>query len=741
MSPRRHLKKDHVNVPKLLSIPKKTNMKEISGLFTQGTLVHEMSLGSLSEEDLFHESLEETIDKVSCLTVDGKKRISEPNNSPCVKKQKIEHIYNKKEEFKETLNVSAIKDRTLNSTDLSKFYLIEVCKYQKLCESFFEELLTQSEIALSLACSEIKETVPKIGINIKRSCATNYKYFYQNKKVDGIAFTWDGKNIFYLRLEEDGCHEKIEILQQYLAKKDNCVKIFDSKESVVMFSKALEIEFSSKIQDPRVFDWLLEPDGREKNLHSMISKYCPEAKGLSMIIENCKEYGSVGMNVENTIEPKLRSAVEAMVTWSLMNVMKDLLTDLPKDFSYVYEIEMAATLSISKMEIAGIGIDITALESLISSIKLNASTIEKKIYSLAGKKFSLTSSKEVARVIGLGTSRKVSMKKQTLEQSKHPISDLILLWRKLSCTLSRMLQPLLGIVKDNRIYGKCIMHTSTGRISMHEPNLQNVAKDFNFINPMTNKEVLISCRSIFVPREGCVFLSADYCQLELRMLAHLSKDDLLGKILNSEGDIFKSIAAKWNHITEDLVTDVLRTQTKQICYGIIYGIGSKALGEQLKIEADEAAVFMENFKNTYPGIKTFVENIIISCRSNGFVETLSGRRRHLPLIEDDNPAIKSHAERQAVNSTIQGSAADLVKISMKKIEETFNNCLESKEHPLLVLHLHDELLFEVQKERLAKIARLVKESMEKSVCLSVPFPVKIKTGNSWASLMEQCDIY
>lgn len=452
-------------------------------------------------------------------------------------------------------------------------------------------------------------------------------------------------------------------------------------------------------------------------------------------METCRGHQSLGMNVENSIEPRMRASVEAVVTWNLMAVMEEILAEYPNNVIETFELEMDVILITSKMEISGIGIDISALESLMSSIKSSSKAIEQKIFSIAGRKFSLTSSKEIAKAIGLRTSKRTSTNKQILEESNHPISNLIIIWRKLSCTLSKMLQPLLGMIKNNRVHGRYISHTSTGRISMHEPNIQNVAKDFDFENTISKEIVSISCRSIFIPKKDNIFISADYCQLELRMLTHLSGDELLRNILNKDGDIFKSIAAKWNKISEEQVTEILRNQTKHICYGIIYGIGSKALSQQLKIGVEEASTFMENFKNTYPGLKKYIQNVIDHCREKGFVETISGRRRNLSLIGDENPAIRSHAERQAVNTTIQGSAADLVKNAMKRIEDSFNDNFVSKEKPTLVLHLHDELLFEVNRKYLSKTAHLLKKCME-SVSLSVPFPVKLKIGESWGTLRD-----
>ncbi|XP_044756210.1 DNA polymerase theta isoform X2 [Coccinella septempunctata] len=697
---------------------------------------NESSLHSSSDDDLFEESLEETIEKVSSLSVDCRKRVFKHRNAPNSKKAKIDQFNNIPEKLQDySIDFREKKDQMLKPIDLSKFFIIDVCKYNQLYQSFCMELLHQRNISLSLACSYIEDNVPKIGLNSKNITKERYKYSFEDRKLDGVAVTWDGKHVFYLFMDDFGCEDKLNLLRKYLENKQNCIKFFHSKECVVMINRALGLDVYTKVEDPKVLDWLLEPDGKEKDFHSMISKYCLEAKGLSTAMESCKGYSGLGMNVENAIEPRMRASVESVVTWNLMAVMKEMVSAYPINFLRTFEIEMDVTLITAKMELSGIRIDFSAVELLMSSIKSNVKAIEQKIFSLAGRKFSLTSSREIAKAIGLRSNKKTSTNKQALEESSHPISDLIILWRKLSCLLSKMLLPLSSLIPNNRVYGRYISHTSTGRITMHEPNIQNVAKDFEFVNPVNNEIVLISCRKIFIPKENHIFISADYCQLELRMLAHLSGDELLCGILKRDGDIFKSIAAKWNNITEEAVTDVLRNQTKQICYGIIYGIGSKALAQQLKITVDEAATFMENFKNTYPGLKMYIQSVIDFCNENGFVETISGRRRNLPLIRDDNAAIRGHAERQAVNTTIQGSAADLVKNAMKKVEDCFSNNFDPKEKPTLVLHLHDELLYEVNKKYLLKTSHLLKKYME-SVGLSVPFPVKLKIGDSWGTLKE-----
>ncbi|KAK9874987.1 hypothetical protein WA026_005802 [Henosepilachna vigintioctopunctata] len=341
-----------------------------------------LSCASLSDDDLFHESLEDTITKVSSLTVDNKKRYCQPGISPDMKK--IKKTNSCENGRKNELNSNCNEGENSTSRDLSKFNIIDVCKYKKLVHTFCEELLDQTDVVLSLACSKVEENTNKIGMNVNTSGTQKYRYQFQNINVDGIAFTWDGKNVYYLYLETDGCDKKTEFLRVFFEKKKIKVKMFDSKECIIMLNRALGLNISTQIEDPKILDWLLEPDGKEKNIHSMICKYCPEAKTLLSLLQNENFDGSLGMNVQSTIQSRMRSAVEVIITWSLLTSMKR--KDYPESLLSNYEIEMAAVMTISKMEIAGIGIDFALLESLISSFKSNLSTIEKKIYSLAGRR-------------------------------------------------------------------------------------------------------------------------------------------------------------------------------------------------------------------------------------------------------------------------------------------------------------------------------------------------------------------
>lgn len=401
-----------------------------------------------------------------------------------------------------------------------------------------------------------------------------------------------------------------------------------------------------------------------------------------------------------------------------------------------------------------------------------------------------------------------STSKDVLEklQKLHPLPGLILEWRRISSALTKVVFPLqkekvhIPHLDMYRIFCECQFHTATGRVSLSEPNLQNVPKDFEISLPDVigesppvtgpgqagtgrggksklrdftggpRREVAgiggetwaVSMRHAFIPFKDGVMLAADYSQLELRMIAHLSGDAKLMRILNQDGDVFKMIAAQWKSVSVEHVTPQQRQQAKQVCYGMVYGIGPKALGEQLEVEDNDAAVFIETFKSRYPGMRTFLRKTVETCREKGYVETLLGRRRYLPAIKDTNPHARAHAERQAVNTTVQGSAADLVKKAMNRIDvrlsDTFPECsFAHRQKPAdrgiygtrdenhrykapsggyLVLQLHDELIYEVSSVDLMQAAHIIKHEMEHAMEMSVRMPVKVKSGPSWGKMED-----
>ncbi|XP_059382324.1 DNA polymerase theta isoform X1 [Carassius carassius] len=401
-------------------------------------------------------------------------------------------------------------------------------------------------------------------------------------------------------------------------------------------------------------------------------------------------------------------------------------------------------------------------------------------------------------------SKQFSTTKDVLEKLKplHQLPSVILEWRRITNALTKVVFPLQrekkwhSLLKMDRIHPVSQSHTATGRVSFTEPNIQNVPKDFEIQMPTLIEEsqpsqngasktwgkrlkmnrqlapllkvsdespekgmpFSVSMRHAFVPFSGGLILAADYSQLELRILAHLSRDRRLLHVLNSGEDVFKSIAAEWKMVDPASVDDNMRQQAKQICYGIIYGMGAKSLGEQMGIDENDAACYIESFKSRYTGIQNFLRETVQKCGKNGYVQTLLGRKRFLPGIKDTNVYIKSHAERQAVNTTVQGSAADIVKLAtiniQRRLEAAFPGVPTSHQHPpirlsgrhrnqcrpsrggFFILQLHDELIYEVAEEDVIQVAQIMKREMESVVKLYVKLRVKVKVGPSWGKLQD-----
>ncbi|KAJ8948378.1 hypothetical protein NQ314_008417 [Rhamnusium bicolor] len=727
-----------------------------SGITQQNQASNELNISN----DILTSSVNEDVPDVSrkrkhnnsgqCSTTPSKKTRNSKDRKVVVQRERS--FLQKSEQLNASYVESKLQEE--ESADFSKFDIVNVCTHISLLELFQKELMQQKCICLSLACSKVMEKRSLIGMNIIKQEVDNEdskrqnKFCYNERGLDGFAITWDGSTVYYLSLTNAEYNSKVlKILKSILGSKSMQVRLFDSKEQLKVLQHCCAISFKSKIDDPKVADWILDPEGKEKNLQALVVKYCPEAIKLAQLSGGCKGVGSVALDLHSSIDSKIRSSVEAVITWHLVYALKSVLKETNPNYLNIYDVEMDTISCLAKMEINGISVSKDILQKLVDTLKNQMTFIEKKAFCLAGRHFNFVSSTEVAKVIddvnnfkydlGMFRGKKVSTRKQVLEQNAHPISDLVLQWRKLNCTLTKMIYPLIRIIENQHIHGCYITHTATGRITMHEPNLQNITKDFEIMNPLTKENVKISCRSAFQVPDNFSLVSADYCQLELRILAHLSQDELLCNIMRQHGDVFRSIAAKWNKIEEDKVDESIRQNAKHLCYGIIYGMGSKTLADQLLISEEDAVVFMDTFRNTYPGIKKFAKETIDSCRIKGYVETISGRRSVTALTISSEEVKTGQAERQAVNTTVQGSAADIAKKAMVKIEQELQDVFgKTKNKPKLVLHLHDELMYEVPSKYLRKVARIVKRNMENSVQLSIPFPVKLKTGKSWGQMTE-----
>lgn len=302
---------------------------------------------------------------------------------------------------------------------------------------------------------------------------------------------------------------------------------------------------------------------------------------------------------------------------------------------------MPLCLILARMEVFGFPVKEHRLSNLFSQIVSSMKKLEAKIFELNGSRFNINSSQAVAKVLGIHRkpTGRVSTSREVLERLEAPIASLICQYRKLNTLLVKNVQPLMKTCRNNRVHGNSITNTATGRISMTEPNLQNVAK--NFVVDVDERGIVVSCRSAFMPMDSSrCLLSADFCQLEMRILAHLSLDKTLVAVMNSPKDIFTSISAQWHRMDESEVTDQLREGTKKICYGIIYGMSMRTLAEELNVTEQEAEALSEQFHMIYPDIRSYKKRLISYARHKGYVETITGRRRYLENICSEDKATR-----------------------------------------------------------------------------------------------------
>ncbi|OZI12833.1 DNA polymerase I [Bacillaceae bacterium SAS-127] len=397
-----------------------------------------------------------------------------------------------------------------------------------------------------------------------------------------------------------------------------------------------------------------------------------------------------------------------------------------------YELELPLALILADMESEGVQVDVDRLKQMGEDLKSQLSVIEQTIYQLAGTEFNINSPKQLGVVLfeklGLPPIKKTktgySTSADVLEKlaPSHEVVEHILHYRQLGKLQSTYIEGLLKVVSDsNKIHTRFNQAlTQTGRLSSTEPNLQNI--------PIRLEEGR-KIRQAFVPANSdSVIFAADYSQIELRVLAHIAKDEKLIEAFRQGLDIHTATAMDVFHVAKEEVDGNMRRQAKAVNFGIVYGISDYGLSQNLGITRKEAADFIERYLTTYPGVKEYMDAIIREAKEKGYVTTLLQRRRYIPEIISRNFNLRSFGERTAMNTPIQGSAADIIKKAMIDVAERLEKeQLQSK----LLLQVHDELIFEVPKEEIDIMSKLVPEVMEQAVLLEVPLKVDFSYGATW----------
>ena len=402
------------------------------------------------------------------------------------------------------------------------------------------------------------------------------------------------------------------------------------------------------------------------------------------------------------------------------------------------EVEMPLIEVLTSMEIAGIKVDLTELETLSGKFGEKLETLTSKIYELAGTEFNINSPKQLGEVLfeklGLPVIRRTktgySTDAEVLNKLKdhHEIPSLVLEYRTIMKLKSTYVDGLISITdkKTSKIHTSFNQTiTTTGRLSSTEPNLQNIPVRFEM-----GKEI----RKVFKPDDDKNFLlAADYSQIELRILAHISEDEnLINAFINDE-DIHANTASRVFDVNFEDVTPPMRDKAKAVNFGIVYGISDYGLAQDLGISRKEAQKYIDSYFERYPGVKKYIRETIRKGRNQGYVTTIMNRRRYLPDLHNRNRHIKSFAERAAINTPIQGSAADIIKVAMNKIYKRLKmEGLRTK----MILQVHDELIFDVPSDELQRVAKLIKKEMEEVYTLKVPLKVDIKKGHNWYKMTD-----
>ena len=543
-----------------------------------------------------------------------------------------------------------------------------------------------------------------------------------NTTIDGITLYSEEANTAYLLKDIQklkNIFEDAEILKiGYKQKQDYILlKQIGINPNNLMF----DIEIAGYLLNSNITKYTIEYLSEEYlniDVATYLKKDEPQEKQLTLF---------------ETPEDKKPSKKNYVYTY-LINKLYYILTDKMKQtctLDLFNKIEMPLLEVLADMQYQGIYVDKDKLLDFGNELKNRIEELTKEIYDLAGEEFNINSPKQLGEILfeklklpmGKKNKKGYSTGVEILEKLKftHPIIERLLEYRQIGKLNSTYVEGLMPYINKTTKKIHSSFHqtvTATGRISSTEPNLQNIP---------TRNELGKNLRKVFKPEEGNIFIDADYSQIELRVLAHISNDEHMIQAFNNDEDIHTQVASKVFNIPMEEVTKEQRTKAKAVNFGIVYGISDFGLSEQLKIPRKEAKQYIEQYLEKYQGIKKFMETIVETAKKEGYVETLFHRRRYIPEINSNNYMIRQFGSRIAMNTPIQGTAADIMKLAMINIYNELNKQnLKSK----IILQVHDELLIEAIPEEKEKVEQILKQKMENVITLKVPLKIDIEEGKN-----------
>lgn len=567
--------------------------------------------------------------------------------------------------------------------------------------------------------------------NIEEGSTVILKVFGNNDHVnlpviDGISMITGDRSI-YVSLDEIEIGEVTEILNDKNLKFVGHELIRDYFMLMSHGMKSPNTEF-----DTAIAAYVLNPSQSNYNiktltfeeLHEEIiseEEFRKNAGQIDMLGDNIKEIAEYGLLWCKNVKA-LHKAFNNRMTGD--------------DIKICDEIEFPLIKILADMEVTGITADVDILRKQGDELKREIAGIEQEIHNLAGETFNVNSPMQLGKILfeklglpaGKKTKKGYSTSAETLEKisSEHPIIPQVLRYRtvsKINGTYVEGLIPLIGFDGKIRAHFQQTV-AATGRLSCTEPNLQNIP---------VREEMGRRIRKAFVPEDGHVFVGADYSQIELRIMAHLSQDENLINSFNNGDDVHRMTASRVFDIDYDKVTPLDRSRAKAVNFGVIYGMSAFGLSEELGITRRQAEQYIEDYFKKHEAVKSYLDERVKLCRQRGYTETIFGRKRYVPEISASNYMTRQFGERLAMNTPIQGSAADVIKIAMQRV---FRALEENYPKAKLVLQIHDELIISTEKEDLGAVKKLLTENMEEAVKLSVRLICDVNSGSSWYDLKD-----
>jgi len=582
-------------------------------------------------------------------------------------------------------------------------------------DRFFDELSQQEEFAIDTETTSLSP---------------------MDAKLVGISFCWEPERAHYVALMAPGGMRPLSKKQTLerlkpLLEDAGIRKIGQNLKYDLIVLRNAGIELRGICFDTMIASYLLDPSGRRHNLDELSEELLGFKKiPTSQLIGS----GKVQTTMDQVdVGEVCRYACEDVdCVWRLTELLRPQLQESGLD-RLLDEVELPLLHVLAEMEFNGVKIDTGVLAEMSEQISRMMLELEEQIYEIAGGRFNISSPKQLSAVLfeqlNLPKPRKTSLGYSTrasvLENlaGRHPLPAKVLEYRQLAKLESTYIEALPRMVNERT--GK--IHTSfnqtmtaTGRLSSSDPNLQNIP-----IRTDVGRKV----RRAFIPSsKDWVFLTADYSQVELRIMAHLSKDPALSRAFHQGLDIHAFVAAEVNRVEVDDVTPDMRRKAKAVNFGIIYGLTPYGLSRGLDITVYEAERFINEYFERYQRVKEYIDSVIDGCRKDGFVVTMLNRRRYLPKINSSNQQQRRDAERMAINTVIQGSAADLIKVAMNRL---YRRLLDDNHATKIILQIHDELVCEVPKADLLFERPLIENEMVSAMALDVPLVVNVAVGDNW----------